>query len=56
MDILSVTAYLKFESKNPFAYMWCIYLWLTTKHHILFPVKQFSVKYKFPFPVLRFLL
>ena len=54
-DILSMTAWLKFESKNPFAQMWPIWLWLATVHHIWFLLNKFSVKYRLPFPILHFL-
>ena len=36
--------------------MWHIELWLSAAHHISFPLNWFSVKYGFPFPILRFLL
>ena len=49
IDILSITAWLKFESKNPFAHMWRIWLWLTTAHHILFLLNRFSIKFRFSF-------
>ena len=53
-DILSITVWLKFKSKNPFAHMWHILLWLYATHHISFRPNQFLVKYRFPFPILRF--
>ena len=37
-----------------FAYMWHIEFRLYTAHHISFPRNQFSVKYRFPFQILRF--
>ena len=42
MDILSITA--KFESKNPFAQMWHLWLWLSSTHHISFLPNKFLVK------------
>ena len=35
-DILLTTASLKFESKNPFAHVWHVLLWLSAAHHISF--------------------
>ena len=49
-DILSTAAWLWY--KNPFAHMWHIQLWLSAIHHILFLLNRFSVKYRFPFPIL----
>ena len=46
IDILSITAYWKFESK-----MRRISLWLTTTHHLSFLLNhqsRFSVQYRFP--------
>ena len=42
--------------KNSFAHVWHIYFWLSEAQHILFQLNRFSVKYRFPFPILRFLL
>ena len=46
---------LKFESKNTFAHMWRIWLWINTAHYISFLLNWFSVEYRFPFQILRFL-
>ena len=53
-DILSITDYLKLEFKNSFAHVWHISLWLSEAQHISFQLYRFSVKYRFPFPILRF--
>ena len=55
-DILSITAWLKIEANIFFCT--CVthiivIIWHT--HHISFLRNQFSVKYRFPFPILRFL-
>ena len=55
IDILQVTAWLKFKSKSSFAYMWHILLWLSATHHISFLLNRFTVEYRFPFPILRLL-
>ena len=52
--ILSITAWLKLKSKNPFAHMWYILLWISAAHNISFLLNQFSVKYGFPFPICVF--
>ena len=44
----------KFESKSSFAHMWHMLLWLSDAHHISFLLDRFSVRYRFPFPILRF--
>ena len=54
IDILSITAWLKFESKSSFAHMWRMLLWLSDAHHISFLLNRFSVRYRFPFPILHF--
>ena len=54
IDILSITHQSKFESKI-LLHIWLIWLWLTTAYHISFLLNRFSVKYRFPFPILRFL-
>ena len=41
IDILSVTAELKFESKNPFEHIWHMLLWLSTTQHISFLLNRF---------------
>ena len=35
--------------------MWHMLLWFADAHHILFLLNRFSVKYRFPIPILRFL-
>ena len=50
-----MAALLKFKSKSSFAHMWHILLWLSNAHHISFLLNRFSVKYRFTFPILRFL-
>ena len=50
----SVSVSLKFESKNPFAYVWHIWWLLTTPHHILFLLSQFSTKLSVNFHFLYF--
>ena len=35
---LSITTWLEFESKNPFAHMWHMKMWLTAAYHTLFCV------------------
>ena len=50
IDILSITAELKANSKNPFALMGHISLQLSAAHHISFPLNRFPVKYRFDFP------
>ena len=54
-DILSITAQFRFESKSSFVHMWHMLLWLSDAHHISFLLNRFSVKYRFLFPILRFL-
>ena len=51
--MFALTAH-NFESKNPFANVWHVSLWLSVAHHISFLLDQFSVKYVFHFPILRF--
>ena len=52
-DILSTTAWLKFESKIPFARMWHISIWLSAACHISFLPNWFSVENRFPFYILQ---
>ena len=42
-DILSITAYLKFKYRNPFAHIWLIQLCLFATHHFSVLVSQFSI-------------
>ena len=46
IDNLSITAYSKLESKNPFAHMWPIWVWLTTAHHISFCLINFQLAFQ----------
>ena len=39
--------------RYPSAPMWPVQLWLSAAHHISFLLNQFSVEYRFPFPILR---
>ena len=45
----------KIESKNPFAHVWHLSLWLSVARYISFLLNRFSVKYGFPFQILSFL-
>ena len=46
---------LKFESKNPFAHYVTHKMWLSAVHHISIPLNGYSVRYRFPSAMLRFL-
>ena len=41
------------RTKNPFPHLWHIWLQTYTAHQISFILNQFSVKCRFPFPILR---
>ena len=44
----------KFESRNPFAHVWYVSLWLSAAHNFSFLLNWFSIKCKFPFPNFEF--
>ena len=43
-----------FQTKNHFAHMWHIKLWSSAAHQVSFLLNQFSIQYRFPFPMLCF--
>ena len=52
IDIFKITASIKSESK---ILLWHILLWLFDAHHISSLLNRFPVKYRFLFPIVRFL-
>ena len=55
IDILHISACLKFESKSSFAHMWHTIIVIIWRTPLSFQLNRFSVKYRFPFPILCFL-